>query len=91
MKTTKTLKALFSFPGFEAQRNLEGIFGEPQARVIRLKRQKKQLSAQDAAKDIAAIMTAKKNRCETLTQEAIEYTYDTNNGEWTAPSVWVSE
>ena len=43
MKTKKTLAALYSFPGFKAQANLKGIYGDPESRIITLKRcQKKQ-------------------------------------------------
>jgi len=46
MKKNKTLHALFSFPGFKAKQRLQGKFGDPKARIIELKRQKKQQSAQ---------------------------------------------
>ena len=45
MKNPKTIRALFAFPGFTASAKLQGIFGDRYARVIHLKRRKKQLSA----------------------------------------------
>ena len=44
MKNPKTIRALFAFPGFTASAKLQGIFGDRHARVIQLKRRKKQLS-----------------------------------------------
>ena len=41
MKQTKTLSALFSFPGFRARSRLQGIFGDPHARLITVVRRKK--------------------------------------------------
>lgn len=91
MKKVKTLKELFSFPGFIAQSSLEGVFGDHKARIITLKRQKKRLNVQVAESGTEVIMTTKKNRREILMQEAIEYTCDLNNGEWIADIVWASE
>lgn len=43
MKTKTTLASLYSFPGFKAMANLKGIYGDPESRIITLKRcQKKQ-------------------------------------------------
>ena len=44
MKNPKTIRALFAFPGFTVSSKLAGVFGDRYARVIRLKRRKKQLS-----------------------------------------------
>ena len=64
MKKTKTLRELFSFPGFYAQQQLEGIFGDPKARVVELKRQKKERYAQDVEKAIAGITILKLDKYE---------------------------
>ena len=42
MKNPKTIRALFAFPGFTASSRLVGVFGDRYARVIQLKRRKKQ-------------------------------------------------
>ena len=42
MKTPNTIRYLFAFPGFTAKSNLVGMFGDRYARVIQLKRRKKQ-------------------------------------------------
>lgn len=58
MKHARTLRELFSFKGFIAKSELEGRFGDPKARVVVLKRQKKQPSVPSAALSIEAITTA---------------------------------
>ena len=46
MKKYKTIRALFSFPGFNALQSLQGILGDSKGRIIELRRQKKEPSAQ---------------------------------------------
>jgi hypothetical protein len=57
MKETRTLKELFSLPRFSAQEQLKGVFGDSRARIVELKRQKKERYAQDAGNVIAVITT----------------------------------
>ena len=54
MKEASTLQELFSFPGFKAKRQLQGVFGNPKARIVELMRQKKERYAQDVERIIAA-------------------------------------
>lgn len=42
MKNPKSIRELFAFPGFTALSKLVGVFGDRYARVIQLKRRKKQ-------------------------------------------------
>ena len=42
MKNPKSIRALFALPGFTALSKLVGVFGDRYARVIHLKRRKKQ-------------------------------------------------
>ncbi len=44
MKNPKSIRALFEFPGFTVASKLMGRFGDRYARVIQLKRRKKQPS-----------------------------------------------
>ncbi len=44
MKNPKTIRSLFAIPGFMANARLVGVFGDRYARVIQLKRRKKQPS-----------------------------------------------
>ena len=57
MKETRTLRELFSFPGFYAKQQLQGVFGDPKARIVELQRQKKERYAPDVGRVIAYIMT----------------------------------
>ncbi len=41
MQHTKTLSAVFSFQGFRARSQLQGIFGDPHAQLVVLVRRKK--------------------------------------------------
>ena len=41
MKYVRTLRALFSFPGFVPSNNLTGIMGDSKARIVTLKRREK--------------------------------------------------
>jgi len=64
VKKAKTLRELFSFPGFYAQQQLEGIFGDPKARVFELKRQKKESYVQDVGRATGNTTTQRFGRCE---------------------------
>ena len=64
MKKARTLRELFSFPGFYAQRQLQGVFGDPKARIVELKRQKKEPYVQVAGKVIAAITILRSDKYE---------------------------
>ena len=44
MKNPKSIRALFAFPGFTTASKLLGVLGDRYARVIQLKRRKKQPS-----------------------------------------------
>ena len=48
MKTGRSLRELLSVPGFVASARLKGIFGDPKARVVQLRRRKKRPFAQIA-------------------------------------------
>jgi hypothetical protein len=60
MKRNRTLQELFSFPGFRAMKGLEGKFGDPKARIIKLKREKKRRAVQVADRDIERITIARR-------------------------------
>jgi hypothetical protein len=65
VKKTGTLQKLFSFPGFNAQGKLKGVFGDPKARIVELRRQKKERYAQGVARVTAAITMLRSDRCAT--------------------------
>ncbi|NOU08940.1 MAG: hypothetical protein HOO98_02835 [Nitrospira sp.] len=41
MKRARTLCELYSFPGFSAAAQLKGVSGDPDVRVVRLRRKKR--------------------------------------------------
>ena len=43
MKNSQSIRSLFALPGFVVGAGLKGLFGDRYARVIQLKRRKKQL------------------------------------------------
>lgn len=57
MKSGRSLRELFSFPGFVAAATLCGEFGDPKARIVTLRRRKKRPCARTAATAAAAGMT----------------------------------
>ena len=63
MKQTQTLSALFSFPGFRARSRLEGIFGDPHARLVVLVRRKKLPCVPAAGPATAPSMIARRAGC----------------------------
>ena len=57
MKNPKSIRALFAFPGFTASSKLAGVFGDRYARVIQLKRRKKQLSVRTVVTAVEGVTT----------------------------------
>lgn len=57
MESPKTIKDLFSFPGFVANVSMAGVFGDRYARRITLTRRKKRRSVRCAAIDARDGMT----------------------------------
>jgi hypothetical protein len=53
------LSDAYCFPGFQPKQQVVGIFGDPKARVIRLKRIEKKLIVQTVVGSIGASMTTK--------------------------------
>ena len=57
MNNPKSIRTLFALPGFTAASKLVGIFGDRYARVIKLKRRKKQLSVVSVGTDAQGVTT----------------------------------
>jgi hypothetical protein len=57
MGKKKRLLDEYQFPGFRPRSKIQGIFGDPKARVIRLKRTPKKLPAVAVARCIGVITT----------------------------------
>ena len=58
MKSGRSLRELFSFPGFVAAATLKGVFGDPKARIVPLRRRKKRPCAPTAGTAAAADTTS---------------------------------
>ena len=57
MNPPESIRALFAFSGFTASSNLVGVFGDRYARVIQLKRRKKQPSVCPVDTAAGGVMT----------------------------------
>ncbi len=87
MKQTQTRSALFSFPGFRARSRLQGIFGDPHARLVGLVRRKKRLCAPVVGCGTAPSTTAQHAECETPMSLAGASTWRLSKGGWLARAV----
>ena len=58
MKTGRSLRELLSVPGFVASAKLRGIFGDPKARIVQLRRRKKRPFAQIAGSAAGGVTTS---------------------------------
>jgi hypothetical protein len=67
MNNPKSIRALFAMPGFTAASKLVGVFGDRYARVIKLKRRKKQLSVVSVGTDAEGVTT--RRFCEYATSQ----------------------
>jgi hypothetical protein len=63
MRKTKYLEDRYRFPGFRPRRETGGIFGDPSARIVALRRREKKPSAASAVRFIgrATIMSSSKS------------------------------
>ena len=80
MKSPRSIRALFAFPGFAASSKLVGVFGDRYARVIQLKRQKKQRSVLTAATGARGVTTRSSCGYETSRLPDGESTWSSNAG-----------
>lgn len=87
MKRVQTLSALFSFPGFRARSRLQGIFGDPHARLVTLVRRKKRPCARAVGRGTAPSMTARRAECGILMPPAGASIWRSSNGAWPARAV----
>ena len=87
MKQTRTLSALFSFPGFRARSRLQGIFGDPHARLITLVRRKNLPCARAVGCGTAPSTTARRAGRGIPMRRAGASICRLNNGEWPARTV----
>jgi hypothetical protein len=58
MRKTLRLRDAYRFPGFRPEAIVRGIFGDPKARIVSLRRRRKKRPVAPAANPIAPITTA---------------------------------
>jgi hypothetical protein len=80
MKNPKSIRALFAFPGFTASSKLAGRFGDRYARVIQLKRRKKQPSVVTVVNGAEGVTTRRSCGYETSRLPDGESTWSSNAG-----------
>ena len=83
MKQTQTLSALFSFPGFRARSRLQGVFGDPHARLVVLVRRKKLPCAPAVGRSTAPSTTARRAAGIQIPQAGAS-TWHLSSGGWPA-------
>jgi len=82
MKNPKTIRSLFAFPGFTASSKLMGVFGDRYARVIQLKRRKKQPCVLAVVTGAGGVTTKRLCEYETSRLPGGESTWSSNAGEF---------
>ncbi len=87
MKSCKTIKDLFSFPGFLANAKLTGVFGDRYARVVTLRRRKKQPSVPSVATSAGTGTTNRSNAFVIFRWQVYECIWMLNAGESNARGV----
>ncbi len=80
MKNPETIRALFALPGFTAASKLVGKFGDRYARVIKLKRRKKQPSVVTVVSAAEGVTTRRCCGYETSRWPGGESTWSSNAG-----------
>ena len=80
MKSPKSIRALFAFPGFTAASKLVGKFGDRYARVIQLKRRKKQPTVLTVVSGAEGVTTRRCCGYETSRLPDGESTWSSNAG-----------
>ena len=77
----------YRFKGYEPSENLTGIFGDPKARVIYLKRREKKQPAHCAAPHTRVITTERCAKCATSPAETCASTSTWKYAAWSAGDV----
>lgn len=80
MKLPRTLRELFSMPGYVAQATLKPVDGDNRARVVTLRRRKKQPYAPGVATAAVVVMTRGFNEFATCRQRPVESILSLNAG-----------
>lgn len=87
MKNPRSIRQLFSFAGFVANAKLKGVSRDRFARVVVLRRRKKQLSAHAVDVDAEVVTIKERNVCATLALLVGASTLNLNGGECSVRAV----
>jgi hypothetical protein len=86
-RNRRRLADTYTFAGFRPESNVQGIFGDPQARVVRLVRRGKKHFVERAARRTLAGTTAAADECGTFRAGSTAFTWIWRCGGLTAGSV----
>ena len=78
MKSVRTLREMFSLKGFVARSELQGKFGDPKARIIELRRQKKRRLVLNVEQVIEAITIESFPACAVVMRWVIAFIFTMN-------------
>ena len=78
METIKTLRDIYSFPGFRARARLKPHPKDPDGRIVRLERRQKKQSALDVVRQYQAFETDELTWSETWMPEQPAYTLNSS-------------
>ena len=87
MQKAKRLQDEYRFPGYRPQATIKGIFGDPEARVVVLRRRQKKRFAGVAATLNGVFTTAKPDESEIYRVVRNEYLWKWKSGEYSAKVV----
>jgi len=87
MEKRRRLLDEYQFPGYRPRAGIRGVFGDPRARVIQLKRRQKKRYAAVAERSIGVITTRKCVGYGTCPLEMLGFTWRWRYGEFIAGSV----
>jgi hypothetical protein len=81
MKTKRMFAELYSFPGFRAKAKFKGVFGDPHARIVDLRRVQKKRHALSAGGVRGAFTIAESTKYAIWTAAGCESTWNSNIAE----------
>ena len=83
LRLRRNLREAYRFPGFVPARSIRGVFGNPQARVVSLKRRQKKQPAESAGAGTETTTTESSRGCETYPVATCKSTWSWKCDAWT--------
>jgi hypothetical protein len=87
MEKQRRLEDAYRFPGFEPEKSVRGLFGDPKARVLRLQRRQKKRLAESAGSGRGPSTTASSGESATSRAETPASTWRSKSAASTAGDV----